>query len=68
MSSAAIEALIFVGEFFYALVHHSAAAILMRVSLVIAGRGRWLLPLFIAVLLVAILHDALTGQLRSELQ
>jgi hypothetical protein len=68
MSNAAIESLIFIGEFFYALTHnHPWAAVIMRISLVIAGRGRWLLRIFIAIL-IATLHDAWTGQLWSDIQ
>jgi hypothetical protein len=61
------EALIVLGEFLYALAHHPFMAILMGVSLLIAGRGAWLLRLFIFAVLVAIIHDFFTGQLWSEL-
>jgi hypothetical protein len=64
-----IEPLIIVGEFFYALTHHHPfMAVLMGISVVVAGKGRWLLRLFMAILLIALLHDALTGQLGSDLK
>jgi hypothetical protein len=69
ISGAAIESLIFIGEFFYTLTHgHPWTAILTGVSLVLVGRGRWLLRAFIVIVLIAIIHDAITGQLAQELK
>jgi hypothetical protein len=60
-----MEALTIIGSFLYELMHHHPyPAILMGISLVVAGRGHWLLRLFIAVLLIAAVHDYFTGQLR----
>jgi len=70
MSSTAIEALIFIGEFFYALTHkHQIAALVMGVALVLTGRSRWwLLRLFIAIFVIAFIHDWFYGQLPRDLQ
>ena len=69
MSNATIKSLVFVGEFFYTLTHgHPWTAVLMGVSLVIAGRERWLLRIFMAAVLIALLHDTLTGHLSEDLR
>ena len=63
----AINSFISVGHFFDALTHgHATAAVAMAVSLVIAGEGRWLLRAFMALLLIALLHDAPTGHHLTE--
>ena len=69
MSSTAIESLIFIGEFFYAFTHkHQISALPMGVALVVAGRGRWLLRIAIAIFLIAFIHDWLMGQLPEDLR
>jgi hypothetical protein len=63
-----MQAVLILGEFLYALAHHPLMAVLIGVSLVIAGRGALLVRLFILAVLIAIIHDCFTGQLWSELK
>jgi hypothetical protein len=68
VSATVIESVLLIGEFFYTLTHgHPWIAVLMGIGIVVTGQGRWLLRLFVVVLLVCILHDAWTGQLWSEI-
>ncbi len=56
-----------VAAFLYGLAYSATLAVIMGAVLlafVIVTRGRWLLRLLIAVVLIAVIHDALTGELN----
>jgi hypothetical protein len=64
-----IETLMLVSEFLYALTHHHpVAAVIGGFSLVVAGRGQYLARIFIAILLICLLHDWITGQISMDLK
>lgn len=62
-----IEPLLLIGNFFYSLTHHPWAAIITA-AMIVAFRRGWLLKLIFAILLIAFIHDAITGQLANDLK